>query len=78
MTGKKGRGKGKRFVDEGHIGRIELYTKRYSLGQDIFTGDPLNAIDAKQREEVELMKAKCDAAKTLKGVRLGKARGLAV
>ena len=78
MKLKKSRVYKKRSVDEGHIGRIELYTQRYALAQDIFTGDPLNETDAKQREEVELLKAKCDAGKTLKGVHLGKARGLAV
>ena len=78
MKLKKSRVYKKRSVDEGHIGRIELYTQRYALAQDIFTGDPLNETDAKQREEVELLKAKCDAGKTLKGVNLGKARGLAV
>ena len=41
----------------GHIERIELYTKRYSEGRDIFTGNPLPSIEYEQREEIEKRKA---------------------
>ena len=41
----------------GHIERIELYTKRYSEGRDIFTGNPLPSIEYEQREETEKRKA---------------------
>ena len=47
----------KRGVVEGHQERIELYTKRYSESKDIFTGEPLGAIEYKQREETERKKA---------------------
>ena len=41
----------------GHKERIELYTKRYSESKNIFTGEPLSAIEYKQREETERKKA---------------------
>jgi hypothetical protein len=75
---KKGRGKrgrGKKFVDEHHQQRIDLYTERYSLGIDLFTGGSLSEEDNKEREEVELLKTKCDDGKAVKGIWVGKARG---
>ena len=51
-------GIGKRLVANGHQERIELYTKRYALGLDIFTGGPLEGIDFKQREKAESRKSR--------------------
>lgn len=69
------RGRGKKFVDKNHQKRIDLYTERYSLGKDLFTGDLLNEQDSKERNEVELLKIKCDDGKAVKGIWVGKARG---
>jgi hypothetical protein len=37
--------------------RVKLYSKRYSLGQDIFTGGELKKKDLKQWELLEIKKA---------------------
>ena len=47
----------KRGVVEGHKERIELYTKRYSESKNIFTGEPLSAVEYKQWKETEKKKA---------------------
>ena len=38
--------------------RVKLYSERYDLGLDIFTGKPLKKKDSEQREEAELRKAR--------------------
>ena len=38
--------------------RIKLYSERYSLGQDIFTGEPLEGVDFEEREKAESRKAR--------------------
>ena len=48
---------GKGIVPEGHYERIELYTKRYAEGKDIFTGKTFPSIEYEQREDTEKRKA---------------------
>ena len=46
------------IIKEAQEDRVKLYTKRYALGQDIFTGKSLNNNDLKQWEVAEERKAK--------------------
>jgi len=44
-------------IKEAQKDRINLYSERYSLGQDIFTGRKLNHKDLKQWELLEIKRA---------------------
>tara|TARA_Y100000310_G_C20161356_1_gene569322 strand:- start:80 stop:295 length:216 start_codon:yes stop_codon:yes gene_type:complete len=46
------------IIKEAQKDRVKLYTKRYALGQDIFTGKSLNKKDLEQWEVAEERKAK--------------------
>ena len=54
-------GIGKRLVAEGHSERIELYTERYALSLDIFSGEPLEGVDFEQREKAESRKSRAES-----------------
>ena len=45
-------------IKEAQKDRVKLYTKRYALGQDIFTGNSLNKKDLEQWEVAEVRKAR--------------------
>ena len=38
--------------------RVKLYSERYSLGQDIFTGEPLEGVDFEERKKAESRKSR--------------------
>ena len=45
-------------IKEAQKERVKLYTERYDLGLDIFTGRPLKEKDSEQRNKTESMKAR--------------------